>query len=277
MILRPWFFGSVLAVSLGLTACGPTYMNAHVAKTIEQICRTEYHFQVAAKQVGNTVAVHLHHAGILQQTGSQVGLATSANETLANLIEVIHRVVLSADTPMSFYIVLVSDPAVSGAYLTLVRYVDDVRRANANSIPPTELFSRTIFELKYDATTPTLNLNELSLNEIHLGEFLSWQIARRIQTRLTETLQRTGLPASAVGQCTGEFQHGEFTFTLNMNPGLSDHADQATVQRVFDEATNVISSVLSGYRFKDFSTVRLTHPPSGRSLLLPRGRLEPLR
>ena len=114
-------FGGLVALTLSVSACGPTYRKAQIVEAIQRIAQTEYRFQVAVKLTDNTIAVHLHHDGILQLVGPQVGLAPSANEILSNLIEIVHRVVLSSDAPINFYVVVVSDPVVPGAYLTIIR------------------------------------------------------------------------------------------------------------------------------------------------------------
>ena len=129
-----------LAVLTGLASgCSPTYRTGQLAQAIEQICATEHQLTISVRQIGRTVAVQLHRPGILQQEGTSVGLSESATEVLGNVLEAVHRVIFSSEDPVQFYFLLVSDPTVPGVYLTLIRHVEDVRRANANVIPPTEL------------------------------------------------------------------------------------------------------------------------------------------
>ena len=106
-------------------------------------------------------------------------------------------------------------------------------------------------------------------------EFLTWQLARRIQHQLTEELQTVGI--ANVGRCGGKFQDGEFAFTLDVASVTPGSLDEATIQQVFTSSSNVIAKVLSSYRFQGFETVRLIHASTGRSLLLPKTRLELLR
>ena len=268
--------GGLLALTLSVSACGPTYRKAQIVDAIQRIAQTEYNFQVAVKLTENTIAVHLHHAGILQLVGPQVGLAPSANEILSNLIEIVHRVVLSSDAPVNFYVVVVSDPAVPGAYLTIIRYLEDIRRANANIITPTELFSRTILDLKY-LEGPGVGLAQLAPENITFEQFLSWQLAKRIEARLAQELQRQPATTVDVGPCVGGFQGGEFAFALNVTPKPGREVNEGVIQKIFEDATGVIAQVLSGYHFKDFEAIRLIHPPTGRSLLLPKSRLELFR
>lgn len=265
----------LILAGLLLGSCSPSYRHDQLLQSLKTICATDYRLAISAKQIGQTLAVHLHHDGILQQQGSQIGLSEGALEVLGNLFEAIHRVILSSDATIRFYLVLVSDAGIPGMYLTIIRYMEDVRQANVNILPPTEFFHRTIFDLKF-VGAPTAGLEQLALDDIQLEQFLSWQLARRIPIRLAEQLQRRGLPAE-VGQCSGEFRDGEFAFTLTVTPTADERLDEALIQQVFQDAASVIAQVLSGYRFNRFEAVRLIHLPTGRSLLLPKTRLELFR
>ena len=267
----------LLLASLWLGACAPSYRKDEVVQAIQQICQDEYHLDVTARLVGEPLAIQLNYDGILVASGNHVELAPTANEVLGNVIETVHRVLLSTDGNVHFYLVLASDPKVPGIAFTLVRYLDDVRRANANMLTPTEFYSRTIFDLHY-VGSPTMSLDQLVPSGIQMEQFLSWQLAKRIQTRLSETLQKRGVPMDDAVRCAGEFQNGEFVFTLSLEPKADQQQiDPELLQQIFQDAAAVIAQVLSGYRFEKFDTIRLTHPPTGRSLLLPKTRLELLK
>lgn len=274
--------GALALAVFASSSCAPSYRPDQVITSLQEICAHDYKLTVTAKQVGRTLAVHLHHDGILQQTGNQVGLTDNAQEILGNLIEAIHRVVLSSDASINFYLVLVSDSTIPGAYLTILRYLEDVRRANANMLPPTEFFHRTIFDLKF-VGGGAVGLEQFDVSDITLEEFLSWQLARRIHTHLTEQLAEHGMTAE-VGQCSGEFQNREFAFTVTVAPPTigtqapgEQLIDEELIQQVFQDTTSVIAQVLTDYQFNRFDSVRIVHMPTGRSLNLPRTRLELFR
>ncbi len=268
----------LLGVAWLSSGCAPSYRKEQLTQAIEQICKTEYHYSVSARVDGQTLAVLLQHDGILEQVGGQVSLSEGANEILGNMIEVLHRVLLSTEAPIQFYVLLVYDRSVPGVYLNLVRYIDDVRRANAQMLAPTEFFSRTLLDLKM-VPGPSIDLSKLPLRDIRLEEFLSLQLAKRIQSRLVERQQHAGAASVDVGQCEGKFQDGEFTFALNVtpHPGVSAPLDETRLQALFQDATAVIAEVLASYQFDRFTSVRLIHPPTGRTLLLPKTRLDIFR
>ncbi|MBI4354292.1 MAG: hypothetical protein HY595_03545 [Candidatus Omnitrophica bacterium] len=268
-------FGSI-GLSLLVGCGGPSYRMEQTPEAIQQICTKDYRLQVSAKRIGQTVAVHLQHGGVLEQQDGQIRLAASANEVLGNAIEAIHRVLLSSDNPNGFYLLLVSDPSIPGIYLMMVRYLDDVKRVHTSSITPTEFFSRTILQLQ-PANPSLTSLNQIALHDITLEQFLSWQLSKRLQDRLTEHTQREGLSQVSVGPCVGEFKNGEFAFTLNVVPETGGTLPPEVVDQVFQEATTLIAKVLSDYRFNQFQAIRLIHPTTGRNLLLPKQQLDIFR
>lgn len=275
-------FGVVAVWSTSGCGGNPSYRKDQLAGSVEQICRDEYHYTVSARLDGHTLAVLLQQDDVLEDAGGppggsgQVQLSEGANEILGNVIEVLHRVLLSSDAPIQFYVLLVHDSSIPTLYLSLVRYVDDVRRSNAQMLAPTEFFQRTLLDLKAVNGQPVA-LSNVPARDIQLEEFLSWQLAKRIQGRLAEQLARRGGPALDVGLCEGRYQNGEFTFALNVASGSDAPLEEAKLQDVFQEATGVIAEVLSNYRFDRFTAVRLIHPPTGRTMLLPKTRLEIFR
>lgn len=268
---------ALVALGLGLSGCSrPSYRRDSVGEAIHHIATTEYQLNVSVRQTDRAIAVRLHHPGMLQQLGAQVGLSPASLQTLGNLLESIHRVLLSTDRPLDFYVVLLSDPATPGAYLTLVRYLEDVRRVNSVNISPTEFFARTIVEVKIEGD-PEAEFNQIPLTDFTLEGFLSWQLAQRIRTRLADRVTVAGVPTAQVGPCVGDFRNGEFTFALNVSPQPGAPPDEALIQQLFEDATTVIAQVLADYRFDRFESIRLIHPFTGRNLLLPKAQLELFR
>ena len=261
----------LLCCAAWFSACDsrPTYPKANLAKSLQDLL-TEEHLNASVRFIDHTLAVHVDYPGSLSLMQGQISIGPEFDEAARKVITDIHRVLLSSDAEVRFYVLLISDPKTPGAYLTMVRYMDDVRRANAQMLDTPEMFARTIFELNYVGTN-ALTIEQYVPRDIHLEEFLSWQLARRIQHQLTDELQQSGI--ATVGRCGGRFENGEFAFTLDVEPTAPGPLDESTIQRVFLSSTNVIAKVLSSYQFENFDAVRLIHPLTGRSLLLSKTRL----
>ena len=265
---------TILLLAIG---CGnrPTYPKAHLAASVQQIFDQE-HISASVRLIDHTLAVQAAFPDTLLQADNQITVGPAFNEAARQILTVVHRVLLSTDAEIRFYVILLSDPKTPGAYLTMVRYVEDLRRANANVIADAEFGSRTLFEVTYvEPQKAPLTLEQYVPREIHLDEFLSWQLAKRIQRALAEELESSGV--ATVGRCAGEFQNGEFAFTLNVTPTAGTTLDEAELLKVFHTSTNIIAKVLASYRFTSFNAIRLIHPATGRNLLLPKGRLEIFR
>jgi hypothetical protein len=270
-----WFIGVVVAAAGVAAGCQvhPTYPKATLAESLQEILTGEQ-LKASVRLIDHTIAIHLDYPDALSQSELQIGIGPAFDEAIRKALIAVHRVLLSSDADIRFYVVLLSDPEAPGAYLTVVRYLDDVKRANANMIDTPEMFSRTIFELNYLGGNP-LTLEQYVPRDIRFEEFLTWQLARRIQHALADELQTPGV--ASVGRCGGQFQDGEFAFTLDVSPVEEQPLDEETLRKVFRTSTNVIAKVLSGYQFESYDAVRLTHPLTGRDLVLPKTNLDVFR
>lgn len=266
------FIGAALFMAAGCSN-RPTYPKEQLAASLQTLLKSEG-IDAAVRLIDHTLAVQFAYPDTLTQTEVQVGIGPAFDEAARKVLTNVHRVLLSSDAQAQFYVLLLSDPKTPGVYVTMVRYMEDIRRAGANMLADTEVFSRTLFDLNVSGPAP-LTIDQYLPREIHLDEFLSWQLARRIQRKLTEELQDTGI--AQVGRCGGEFQNGEFAFTLNVLPASDKPLEDETVRKVFRDSTDVIAKVLLSYQFDSFERVRLIHPPTGRNLVLPKGRLDIFR
>jgi len=260
-----------LALSAAASGCsGPTYPKERLAESLQQVLVGEQ-LKTAVRFFDHTLAVQLEYPDALAQQGNEIAIGPAFQEAARKVLIALHRVLLSTDADVRFYVLLLSDPQTPGAYLTMVRYIDDVRRAEVNMLNTEEILERTVFDLNF-VGSKTLTIEQYVPRGIQMEEFLSWQLARRLQHQLMDTLQLSG--RADVGRCGGEFRDGEFAFTLNVTPTSEGALDEATVTQIFQTSTSEIAKVLSSYQFKSFDTVRLILPATGRNLVLPKTHLQ---
>ena len=137
---------ALICSTIGCGSSRPTYPKEHLADSLQDLLSKD-HVHAAVRFIDHTVAVQFDYPNALLQDGPhQFGIGPSFDEAIRKVLLPIHRVLLSSDAQVRFYVLLLSDPKIPGAYLTMVRYVDDVRRANANMLDTPEMFARTIFE-----------------------------------------------------------------------------------------------------------------------------------
>ena len=273
--MRPRLFATVFLCGAWLLAASgcssrPTFPKETLTESLGGLLDKEQ-LNASVRLVDHTLAIHVTYTGALTQTGNQVGLGEGFEEVSRKALPAIHRVLFSTDADVRFYVLLISDPKTPGIALTMVRCSDDIRRMDVHQIDTPEFLARTVFEVNASGPAP-LTLEQYVPRDIRLGEFLSWQLARRIQQQLSQELQASG--RANVGRCLGRFDEGAFTFTLDVTPQQDGgNLGEATLQEVFHSSTNLIAKVLSSYRFTDYQAVRLMHPLTGRSLQLPKARL----
>lgn len=261
----------LLLTSTGCSA--PTYPKERLLESVQEVLAAEG-IQASVRLIDHTLAVQFAYPEALGRSGESaaIDLGPGFDEASRKALTALHRVLLSSDADVRFYLLLLSDPQVPGAYLTMVRYLEDIRKVHVSIISVTELMSRTVFELNTVEETP-LTIEEYLPREIELSDFLTWQLSRRIRQELTDALQASGVVAS-VGRCQGQFREGEFAFALNVVPNAKEPFEEDAMQLVFDTATKLIAEVLSGYDFESFRTVRLIHPATGRNFVMPRAKLD---
>ena len=262
-----------LALSMAAVGCsqGPTYPKERLAESLQHVL-AEDHLATTVRFFDYTLAVQLEYPHALAMQDSEIVVGPAFNDAARIVLQAIHRVLLSTDAEVRFYIVLLSDPETPGAYLTMVRAIDDVRRAEVNMLDTEELLERTVFDLNF-VGSKALTIEQYVPRGIRMEEFLSWQLARRLQRQLTATLQLSG--RAEVGRCGGEFRDGEFAFTLNVVPPAEGAGlDEDTVKEIFQTSTSEIAKVLSGYQFKSFETVRLILPATNSNIVLPKTHLQ---
>jgi hypothetical protein len=262
----------VLSISL-IVGCSfdPTYKKQTLATELQDIL-TNLGLTTQVKLLEHTLAVQVDMPNSLVQVGQQIGIGPKFQDTQQEVIPLLHRVIMSSDAEINFYLVLVTDPLIPGAYLTLLRNMEDIKRLNVSMLDTEEFLSRTVFELNYIGSETPVDIDTYIQRDITLEEFLSWQLARRIQQQLVLAFAQTD--HVEVGRCAGQFYNDKFTFTLNVVPTDTNRIDEDTIRSSFKTAADLIERVLNSYAFDRFTSVRLVHYPTGRDLVLPRHTLK---
>lgn len=266
----PLLLGVAISVSLAGCSNRPTYPKERLAESLQQVLAGEQ-LKTVVRFRDYTLAVQLEYPNALAQHDGEIVIGPAFSEAARKVLSAVHRVLLSTDAEAHFYVLLLSDPQTPGAYLTMVRYIDDVRRAEVSMLNTEEILERTVFDLNL-VDSNNLTIEQYVPRGIQMEEFLSWQLARRLQHQLMGTLQLSG--RAEVGRCGGEFRDGEFAFTLNVTPMGQGALDEATITQIFQISTSEIAKVLSSYQFKSFDTIRLILPATGRNIVLPKTHLQ---
>ncbi len=255
-----------------LSACGPSYPHQRLAQDLQALYQREYHLPAHVQLLGNSLNVTCAIEGLLKASegGVEFSPTPAANGKLGDVAEAIHRAALSTDAPVEFYAILATDPKVPGAWLMLVRCLDDVRRVYANAIAPIEFWQRTVSNLQYDPMHPP-DLAHQVVHDMTLESFLALQMGKRLQNLFKADPDFQAV--YHVGSCVGEYRQGAFQFVVDVAPREAGPMTEEETDVIFDEALRFIASILHEYHFERFSEVQLLHFPSGKTTGVPKERL----
>ena len=110
-----------LVLSSGLSGCDqPTYPKEHLVSSLQALFNEEQ-LHTSVRFIDHTLAVQLDYPDSLTQSGTQLSIGPAFDDATRKVLTIIHRVLLSSDAQVNFYVLLMSDPKAPGAYLTIVR------------------------------------------------------------------------------------------------------------------------------------------------------------
>ncbi|MBI4353282.1 MAG: hypothetical protein HY593_05075 [Candidatus Omnitrophica bacterium] len=230
-----------------VTGCGPryTYPAGTVTQAIEDICSKEYQLEVKTRVVGKTVGAVFYVDSIADAAGQ---VSKEVHEKIGKVLQVVTRVALSTDLPLDFCVVILRDKT-QGHELTITRFLDDTKRANAEAIGVEESINRTLFKQgRYAAGGG----NGFVLPDLKLEDFLAEQIAQRVRFAFAKQAKDEVLGNFVLvdGVFDESFQKKLFRFSI---VAFRSAHPYEVVLNVF----RIMSDVLKGYKFTEFDRVEI--------------------
>lgn len=151
----------------------PTYPKEKVEESIINLCKKEYNLDVGVRIVGRTLGVAIPVEGLVDMS---MRLAQEAGEKIEDVALSIHRVAMSTDRDLEFYILNAMDKDLIGAQFILIGYLYDVKRVRLLDISRGEYHKRILRDFKFDPKQlgenkvrelfSKLNSNDKSIKEI---------------------------------------------------------------------------------------------------------------
>lgn len=238
--------GAILLILPACRSVKVTYPQARLTQALEQICRSEYNLPVGAHRAGATLQVFTWAQGGLLRSG-QAEMTEESSKTLQNMLLAALRVALSTDAKLEFLQVQVADLK-TGAKVTLVRYVPDVKGSLYESLPEGEYLNRLVVEIDPDA-----NEEPDPAGYPHWGppmtmeRFLAMQVAVRL--RRSSFL---GIRASAAADLASQLLVVEV-----QNWETLTKKGEKMRKRLLEEVRRISRQVIEGYHYNGFREVAL--------------------
>lgn len=155
-------FLSILLLLISLPACTQaTYTKEKVEQSVIKLCKDEYGLDVQAKIIGSTLGVFIPVDGLVDQ---DLRLDSDAGEKIEDVALSIHRVIMSTDKPLRFYILTARDTKTPGAEFVLTGFIYDVVRVRLLDISKGEYHKRILRDFKF---------NPVVVGEVKIKELFS--------------------------------------------------------------------------------------------------------
>lgn len=131
-----------------IAGCGPTYRAADFESSIKKLCREQYKKEIRVQISGRTARIYADFENLFDP--KTLGISRDAADKMDDILLAIHRVTLSTDKPLDFYVFVARSEEIKGAQVVLIRYIQDSRRLLLGDISRGDYFDRMIIEANID-------------------------------------------------------------------------------------------------------------------------------
>lgn len=164
----------------------PTYSGDRVASSLRKMCLKEYHMTVEARRQGNTLQTFFWRVGLLKT--NQLEMRPEAADAMERVLLCATRVALSTDAPLQFIEVKMAD-VLTGATVTLWRYVPDIRDSMYERMAEEEYINRLVIEVDTDEQRRIEGRLPRWDTPITMSQFLAKQVVLRAKRQSPVGLQ----------------------------------------------------------------------------------------
>jgi len=188
---RPACLASAVVIALSLlSSCKfktrPTFPAARLAQDLKAMCLHDYKMNVDVRLDGNTLQTFFWTVGLVsQQTGE---MSPDAEESLERVVLCATRLALSTDAPLQFIEVKTAD-VLTGATVTLWRYVPDLEDSMHNRMGEEEFLNRLVLDVDPEGARPTSSESSPWDSPISLPRFIAKQVVQRAKRQSPVGLQ----------------------------------------------------------------------------------------
>lgn len=224
----------------------PTYPGDQMATALKQMCAKDYHMTIEARRHGDTLQAFFWRVGLMK--GAQAEIRAEAAESLERVLLCATRIALSTDAPLKFIEVKMTD-VLTGASVTLWRYVPDIKDSMYTRLAEDEYINRLVLEISAEGSSTLEGRQPHWDTPITMEEFLGKQVVLRAKRQ------------SPVGLQAHEDVSEPKTLVVVIDnwPAIEQEGDQEQT-KVADLMQKITNSVVKGYRFDGFNGVILQDP-----------------
>ena len=245
--MKRFYFIGLLAF---LPACNwkmkPTFPANQIAENLSKMCSRDYRLSIEARRADTTLQAVVWKVGLFSSRNYDIqGMRKEAADTMDHVFLCATRVALSTDASLDFIEVKMAD-VLTGATITLWRYVPDIRDSLYQRIGDTEYYNRLVIEVEGGEKGLSHGGKLYWDKPLTMSEFLAKQIISRLRRDGGETIQ-----------AHADLSQPETLGVVIDNwPSIEEEGPDHAL-RVTDSVHKSAEQVLQGYRFHGFRGLTL--------------------
>jgi hypothetical protein len=222
----------------------PTYKADQVASELRKMCAHDYKMSIETRQAGSTLQAFFWRVGLLRS--GQMEMQPEAAEALERVLLCATRISLSTDAPLKFLEVKMSD-ALTGATVTLWRFVPDIKDSMYSRMPEDEYINRLVIEFDANMAEKPKEWKEAQWNApLTMPEFLGKQVILRVK-RVSQVSVQAHEDIS---------NPSKLVVVVDNWPSIEQQGSKQQ-EKLTDLVEKTTRTVLRGYRYKGFREIQM--------------------
>ena len=170
-------------LSVGFAACQfrPSYPSDKTAGALKKMCSKNYGLSVEARRAGDSLQAFIWRVGMMR--AGQAEMRPEAAEAFERALLCATRIRLSTDDPLKFLEIKMVD-ALTGATVSLFRFVPDIKDSMYSRFAEEEYFSRLVLEFETRRDDRKKEWKEVDWDPpMTMQKFLAKQVVSRLKRR----------------------------------------------------------------------------------------------
>ena len=222
---------------------------------LTRLIKEEAKVDVRVRVVGKTLWVFLPMENMVNgKTGTW---EPKSLEKFNDVMNTIHRVMLSSDAPIDFIAFVAADIKKFGVQFLVIDYLQDLKEAVLERFSRGEFFMRSVRDISFDPMLIGDTLGEnIDYHDITFGEFISLQIIHRTKNLFARNKTLDSL--FDLKTTSWEEKFGILKIELEFIRKRYDLNPQEEKIKPLDEVVMVAAQTFHNYDFKDIQAVELT-------------------
>ena len=182
---------------------------------VKRMCKQEYGINIKANISGTTFGVYMTLKDLFNVKDGNIQISESAMKNIEAVMISSSRVALSGSRKIDFFLVVITDEAITGMEIIRTFYIKDLRRVRYMDISRDEFGKRIVLDYRMNPQAAIDQaIGEITVDAVKMHEFICKQASQRIASdfRMDEKL----VGKFKITESAGKLENGVFVFNVDI-------------------------------------------------------------